>query len=157
VSGNVLCDVSPYDRILVIRKTGTYPVINVPDKTFVDKGMLYCAIIEKETAGKNVYSLVYRHGKNGCAYIKRCKIEQFILNRGYSLVPEGSVPLALTLEQKGYAVVNYKPKPRVRVLQESFDISEYLIKGPKAQGVRLANREARSARFAKTPPEDSEE
>jgi topoisomerase-4 subunit A len=157
VSGNVICDVSPYDRILVIRKTGTYSVISIPDKTFVDKGMLHCAIFEKETAGNNIYTVVYRHGKNGCAYIKRCKIEQFILNRGYSLVPEGCVPLAFTLEQKGYAVVNYKPKPRVRVLQESFDIADYLVKGPKAQGVRLANREARSARFAKTPPSDDSE
>jgi len=34
VNGNVLLDVSPYDRVLVIRKTGAYSVINVPDKLF---------------------------------------------------------------------------------------------------------------------------
>ncbi len=154
VNGNVICDVSQYDRILVIRKSGTYSIIDVPDKLFVDKGMLHCAIFDKETAGDIVYTVVYRHGATNAPYIKRCKIEQYILNKGYQLVPEGCTPLAFTTEPDAYAIVNYKPKPRVRVLQETFEIDGFLVKGVKAGGVRLANREVRSARVTKTKPEE---
>jgi len=47
--------------------------------------------------------------------------------------------------------INYKPKPRLRVLQETFRVSDYTIKGVKARGVRLASREVKSARFVKVP------
>lgn len=154
VNGNVICDVSQYDRVLVIRKSGTYSLVDVPDKLFVDKGMLYCALFEKETAADIIYTVVYRHGTTGAPYIKRCKLEKFILNKGYQLVPEGCKPVAFTTEKEMFAVVTYKPKPRVRVLQETFDIQDFLVKGARAGGVRLANREVKSARFAKTAPEE---
>ncbi len=44
-------------------------------------------------------------------------------------------------------VVDYKPKPRVRVIQEKFDCEEFLVKGNRAKGVRLANREVKSGKF----------
>jgi topoisomerase-4 subunit A len=60
-NGNLLFDVSQYDRILVIRKSGIYSVVNVPDKLFVDKGMFYCGFINKDT----VFTVVYKHPSNG--------------------------------------------------------------------------------------------
>jgi topoisomerase-4 subunit A len=156
VSGSAICDVSPYDRILVIRKTGTYSVMDAPDKLFVDKGMLHCAIFDKETAPNIVYTLVYRDAAKGSPCLKRCTIEQFILEKGYQIVPDGATPLALTTEKDAFAIVNYKPKPYVRILQESFAVKDYLVKGVKAGGVRLANREARNARFARERPSEAD-
>jgi topoisomerase-4 subunit A len=43
--------------------------------------------------------------------------------------------------------VKYKKKPMLRVLAEDFDVDDYLIKGVRAQGVRLATKEVSSARF----------
>ena len=149
VNGNVLFDVSAYDRILVIRKSGVYSVIDVPDKMFVDKGMLYCGFADKETTANTVFSVVYKTPK-GVPYLKRCKIERFILNRGYSIVPEGCTPVKLTTDPSQNLTVEYKPKPRVRVLQEEFFVDEFLVKGVKAAGVRLANRELKSAKFVKS-------
>lgn len=149
VNGNVLFDVSAYDRILVIRKSGAYSVIDVPDKMFVDKGMLYCGFADKETTANTVFSVVYKTPK-GVPYLKRCKIERFILNRGYSIVPEGCTPVKLTTDSSQNLIVEYKPKPRVRVLQEEFFVDEFLVKGVKAAGVRLANRELKSAKFVKS-------
>lgn len=149
VNGNSMLDVSVYDRILVIRKTGTYSVIDVPDKLFVDRGMLYCGLMEKETAENTIFNVVYKNNKTGAPFLKRCKIEKYILNKGYSIVPEGCTPLKLTTDSDQQVVVDYKPKPRVRVLQETFSISDFLVKGVKASGVRLANREVKSAKFSK--------
>lgn len=145
VNGNVLFDVSLYDRVLVIRRGGTYSVINAPDKLFVDKGMLYCGFIDKSV----VFSTIYRDEKTKFPYIKRCKIEQFILNKGYSLVPEKCTVLKLTIDLSGTVHCEYKPKPRLKVLEEHFPIEEFLIKGAKASGVRLANKELKSLRLTK--------
>jgi topoisomerase-4 subunit A len=147
VNGSSLFEVSPYDRIIVIRKGGTYSVSNVVDKTFVDKGMLYCGFADKDTLANTVFTMVFRNDETGYPYIKRCRIEQFILNKGYSIVPERCTPLKLTTNQHVELLVEYKPGPRIRVLEEKFAISDYLIKGAKSGGVRLAAREIKSAKF----------
>lgn len=116
VNGTVLFDVSQYDRVLVIRRSGMYSVINAPDKLFVDKGMLYCGFIDKSV----VFSTIYRDEKTKFPHIKRCKIEQFILNKGYSLVPEKCTVLKLTTDPSGTIHCEYKPKPRLKVLEEQF-------------------------------------
>jgi len=148
VNGNVLFDVSLYDRVLVIRKSGMYSVVNVPDKLFVDKGMLHCGFVNKET----IFTVVYKHPVSNYPYIKRCAIEQFILNKAYSLVPEGAAVQMFSTEPDGTISAEYKPKPYLRVLEEKFPLSQFLIKGVKAQGVRLANKEAKSVRFVRPGP-----
>ena len=147
-NGNVLFDVSPYDRVLVIRKSGIYSVVNVPDKLFVDKGMLHCGFINKDT----VFTVVYKHASNANPYIKRCKIEQFILQKTYWLVPEGSTVQLFSTEIDGSILAEYKPKPHLRVLEEKFPLADFLVKGVKAQGVRLANKEAKNIKWVKPGP-----
>jgi topoisomerase-4 subunit A len=147
VNGISLFDVSPYDRILVIRKTGAYSVSDVPDKAFVDKGMLYCGFADRETTSKTVFTVVFKDDETGFPYIKRCQIEQFILNKGYSIVPEKCTPLKLTTDPHAELQVEYKPLPRIRVLEETFKVKDYLIKGSKSGGVRLASREVKSVKF----------
>jgi len=146
-NGGGLFDVSQYDRILVIRKTGAYSVQNVPDKLFVDKGMYYCGLADKDELAKVTFTVVYKDNETGHPYIKRCQIDQFILNKGYSIVPENCTPIRLTTAMDGTVDVEYKPAPRIRVLNESFKIKDYLVKGVKSKGVRLAPREVKSARF----------
>jgi topoisomerase IV subunit A len=148
VNGTALFDVSPYDRVLVVRKTGAYSVADVADRAFVDKGMLYCGFADKETCAKTVFTVVFRDDETGYPYIKRCQIDQFILNKGYSIVPEKCTPLKLTTDPNAELQVEYKPLPRIRVLEETFKVSDYLVKGVKAGGVRLASREIKAAKFA---------
>ena len=140
--GNVLFDVSQYDRILVLRKTGAYSVIDVPEKLFVDKGMLYCGFADHETCAKTVFTVIYKNEKE-YAHIKRCRIEKFILSKGYSIIPDNCTVLKATTLEDVCLTVNYKPRPRLRVLQETFNVSDYAIKGVKARGVRLANKEVK--------------
>ena len=143
VNGTVLFDVSPYDRILVIRSTGAYSMIDAPEKLFVDKGMLYCGFIDED----RVYTVIYKEGKTNYPYIKRCKIDRFILNKGYSLIPDGCRPLKLTIESGQQIEVDYKPKSRVRILSEEFQVDEFPVRGNRARGIRLATREVKTVRL----------
>ncbi len=142
VNGNVLFDVSQYDRVLVIRKDGTYSVIDVPDKLFIDKGMLHCGFIDRDL----VFNVVYRDGK-GFAYIKRCIIEKFILGKVYELVPEGCKLLKLTTDSDKTVALDYKPRPRLRKLNEEFSIAQYPVRGLRAGGIRLAAKELQSCKI----------
>jgi len=144
--GQELFDVSPYDRILVIKKDGSYSVMDVPEKLFVDTGMLSCGHADKDILPNRVFSILYQNAR-GDTYLKRCRIEQFILDKQYSIVPAGAKVLKLTTRTEGQAVLKYKPAPRLRVLEESFDLDDYLIKSVKASGVKLTSKKVSSADF----------
>ncbi|MBN1617110.1 MAG: DNA topoisomerase IV subunit A [Spirochaetales bacterium] len=145
-AGNEILRVTPYDRVLVMRKTGMYAVMDVPERIFVDKGMLYCGFSDKEALAKILFTLIYRDPKTGYPYIKRCRIGGCILNRDYFLVPAGAEVLYAGTKEKASVTVYYEPKARLKTKEQTFKIHDYPEKGLKAQGVRLAPRAAASAR-----------
>jgi topoisomerase-4 subunit A len=63
------------------------------------------------------------------------------MNKEYSLVPEGAEVFHVDTRQKFSFTIRYAPKPRLKVLQESFRAQDYLVKGLKTGGVRLAAKE----------------
>ena len=139
VEGTHVAHVSLYDRVLVVRKDGSYSVMDAPDKLFVGKGMLYGGFPEKE----QIFNVVYRD-KSGATCLKRCCIDKYILNRGYDLVPEGGKLLKLSLDSDATVELEYKPVPRLRVLEESFKIADYPVRGLKAGGIRLSKKETKT-------------
>ena len=142
VNGNLQLDVSPYDRVLFIRKDGSYSVVDAPEKLFVGKGMLHCGFPDRDL----VFSVLYKDS-NGYPFIKRSRIDKFILSRTYALVPEGGQLLRLTTNSDRRVSLDYKPKPRLRVLQEEFAIADYPVRGLKAGGIRLATRELKTCKL----------
>ncbi len=141
VEGTHVAHVSLYDRVLVVRKDGSYSVMDAPDKLFVGKGMLYGGFPDKE----QIFNVVYRD-KSGATCLKRCCIDKYILNRGYDLVPEGGKLLKLSLDSDATVELEYKPVPRLRVLEESFKIADYPVRGLKAGGIRLSKKETKTVR-----------
>ena len=118
-------------------------MVDAPEKLFVDKGMLFCGFVDEDRD----YNILYKENKTGYLYIKRCRIDRFILNRGYELAPEGCRILKLTTDSKRTIQARFKPKPRVRITEEKFVIADYPVRGNKARGIRLANREVQTAKF----------
>ncbi len=147
--GKPLFNISVYDRILIVRKSGVYSTINVPEKIFVDKGLLYCGLADKEILSRVVFSIIYKDKKTGFAYLKRCRIEKYILEKGYLIVPEACTILKFTIKKDLLIHLFYKPKPRLRVLEEKFELNKFLVKGVKAAGVKLSSREIQSVKLLK--------
>ena len=154
-SGEEICRVTPYDRILFMRRSGIYTVMTVPDKLFADTGMWYCGLADKEELSKVLFTVIYRDPKTQYAYIKKCRIEQYIMNRDYMIAPDGMEILYIgTIKDFNFKLV-YVKKPRVKITEEVFSTKSYEEKGLKAQGVRLATREVESFEIVKTKPKTS--
>ena len=148
-TGTELFKVSPYDRIVVLRKSGIYTVCDVPEKLFVDKGMWYCGSADKDELSKVLFTLIFRDPKTKFCFIKRCRIGQFILNRNYFIMPEGMELLHVDTRKKFEFTLKYAHKPRVKILEENFNAGDYEEKGLKSIGVRLASRETEKVVVAK--------
>jgi len=144
-TGRVLFQVSSYDRVIIIRRTGAYSVINVPERLFVDKGMLHCAMADKEEMAKTTITAVYKDKAKGIPYIKRCVIDAFILDKGYTLIDDDYQMLCLTADKNASVRVTYVPKARLKIREETFKVSRFPVRGLKAGGFKLSSRAAETA------------
>ncbi len=149
-SGEELFPVHEFDRVLVIRHDATYKVMDVPKKMFVQKDMHFCVLADKDELAKHVYTLIFQQKSTGYLYIKRTTITKFILEKEYDLLPSDSKLLAFTTQTKGRVVLKYKKKPGLRVLEEEFPVSDFLVKGVTAGGVRLTTKAVSSMKLTKS-------
>lgn len=141
-SGEVVAELSPFDRILVIRGNGLWSVTDIPEKAFIGPKAVYVGEANKDTIAPIIFTLIYAEPKTGYPCIKRFRIEGWIMNKDYALLPDGCTVLHGDTRSKFSFTVNYKPKPRLKVLTETFKAQDFAVKGIKAGGVRLAAKEA---------------
>ncbi|MCQ2586564.1 MAG: DNA topoisomerase IV subunit A [Treponema sp.] len=150
VPGGVeLFKVTPFDKILFVRKSGIYSVSETPDKLFVGPELRYCGFADKESLSKTLFTVLYRDPETQFVYIKRCKIQGFIMNRDYFFAPDGMEVLHVDSRKEFEFSLNYVKKPRLKVLTEKFKASDYEEKTLKAKGVRVSNKEVQTISVTK--------
>ena len=137
-----MCEVSPFDRILAIRKNGMYTVMELPEKAFVGAEAWWVGVADKDALSGTTFTIIYKEKDSGFPCIKRCVIEGWIMNKDYFLVPDGAQVLHIDTREKFTFSVKYAPKPRLKVLSEDFKAQNYNVRGLKAGGIRLAAKEA---------------
>jgi topoisomerase-4 subunit A len=141
VTGETVAEVSPFDRILTVRQNGIYTVQDLPDKLFIGGGAWWIGVADKDELSKTIFTIIYKEAETGYPCIKRCVIEGWIMNKEYSLIPEGTEVLLIDTRKKFAFTAHYVPKPRVKIKTEVFKVQDFAVKGLKAGGVRLAARE----------------
>lgn len=139
--GTELLKITPYDRIVFVRKSGIYSVTEAPNKVFVGPELRYCGFADKDEISKILFTVLYRDPETQFVYIKRCRIGGYIMNRDYFFAPEGMEVLHVDTRKSFKFTLNYVPKPRLKVLKEVFKADAFAEKGVKAQGVRVAAKE----------------
>lgn len=139
--GTELLKITPYDRIVFVRKSGIYSVTEAPNKVFVGPELRYCGFADKDEISKILFTVLYRDPETQFVYIKRCRIGGYIMNRDYFFAPEGMEVLHVDTRKSFKFTLNYVPKPRLKVLKEVFKADVFAEKGVKAQGVRVAAKE----------------
>jgi len=146
--GTTQLEVNAFDRVLIIRKDGTYQVIDAPEKEFVGKGMLYCGFADKGELEKIVFTVLYQETTYKYLFLKRCQILSFMLKKAYSLIPEGNYKMVkLSTHPNAELTVKYKPKTGLRIMEEQFYFSDYLVKNVKANGVRIVVKDVASLKL----------
>jgi topoisomerase-4 subunit A len=144
VTGETVAELSSFDRILVVKQNGTWSVSDLPEKAFVGPDAWYVGVADKEALSDKVFTIIYKEAESGYPCIKRCIIEGWIMNKEYSLVPEGGAVLHVDTRPKFSFTVHYVPKPRLKVLKENFKAQSFTVRGHKTGGVRLSPREVKS-------------
>jgi topoisomerase-4 subunit A len=119
-----------------------YSVTELPEKAFVGEDAWWIGVADKEELSGTIFTIIYREQGTGYPCIKRCVIECWIMNKDYFLVPDGAVILHVDTREKFTFSVKYVPKPRLKVLSEAFRAQDYNVRGLKAGGLRLSNKEA---------------
>ena len=133
---------SEYDRLLLIFRDGLYKVVPVPDKLFVGPDVHWLGIVHNDL----VFNLIYRHGLENLAYVKRFAMPKFILNREYRLFDEdkrSTILLLLTGKAGLRARVSFAPSGRAKYNAVEIEFDDCLIKNASAKGKRIANRTVR--------------
>ncbi|MDR2864307.1 MAG: DNA topoisomerase IV subunit A [Spirochaetaceae bacterium] len=158
VGGDLVAEVSPFDRILIIKRGGIWTVQDIQDKVFIGENAWWIGLADKDVLAKTVFTVIYKDKKSGLAYIKRCVIEGWIMNKEYSLLTgaaaesdeqEKTEILLVSAQQKFSFTLRYVPKPRLKVLEEEFKAHKFIVKGIKAGGVRLSAKEVKRVDFKK--------
>jgi len=143
-SGEELLKVTPYDRVLFVRKSGIFSVTESPNKIFVGPGLRYCGLADKDSLSKVLFTVIYKDPETQFIYVKKCKIAAYIMNRDYFFAPDGMEVLHVDTRKNFTFTANYVPKPRVKVLTEKFKTDGFEEKGLKAKGVRVVAKEVES-------------
>lgn len=154
--GIELLKVTPYDKVLYVRKSGIWSVSESPKKIFVGPQLKYCGLADKENLAKVLFTIIYREPETQFVYIKRCKIAAFIMNRDYFFAPDGMEVLHIDTRKDFAFALNYVKKPRVKILTEKFKASDYEEKSLKAKGVRVASKEVQTIQVQAEQPKTGE-
>lgn len=133
-----ICDCSDIDDVIVFLRNGKYMITKVKDKTFVGKDILYIEVFNKNEK-RRIFNLIYRDGKNGIIYMKRCNIPALIRDKEYDLTQgtEDSKILYFSSNPNGEAEllkVYLRPKPRLKKTVIDLDFSELTVKGRSSMG-----------------------
>lgn len=143
--GSEVMKVSPFDRILYVRHNGMYTVTDVPEKVFIDKGMWFCQIADKEKINPILFTIIFRDPKTHIASIKRCRIASWIMNRDYFFAPDGMEVLHIDTRDNFTFTLCYENKTRGKS-EEKFKAQDFEEKGLKTLGVRLSQRAVESVK-----------
>ena len=140
-----ICNCSMLDDIIIFYKDGKYKVVKVSEKMFVGKNVLYVNVFQRND-NRTIYNVVYRQGKNGAYFIKRCAVVGVTREREYDLTQgtEGSKIYYFSANPNGEAEtirVLLKPKARQRILAFEKDFSEISIRGRDTMGNILTKSE----------------
>lgn len=140
-----VCNCSMLDDIIIFYKDGSYKIVKVSDKMFVGKNVLYVNVFHRNDK-RTIYNVIYKNGKNGPYYIKRCAVVGVSRDKEYDLTQgePGSKVYYFSANPNGEAEtvrVILKPKPRQKILAFEKDFSEIAIRGRDAMGNILTKSE----------------
>lgn len=127
-----------FDKILLLYRDGTYNVINIPEKQYVNtekNKVVWAGIADKKT----VLNVAYKDPKTNLYFAKRFIVAKFILDKTYRYLEEG-MDLQYISTQPPIFEMQYVPKARQSSGKGEYNFEAALVKAVSSKGVRMAPR-----------------
>ena len=134
VKGTAVFRCSPLDRLILVWDSGHYQIVSPPDKLFVDKNLLYFGIFSRE----QVFTVVYNTSKT--TFLKRFVFGGAIMNRDYNCAQDGSKIKYITDRPVKEIRLKYRHVKGARIDEQTFDLNEVPVRGPKTRGNQVTKR-----------------
>lgn len=142
VGGDTILECTNFDKLLLFFKDGTYTVINIPEKQYVHhegNKVIYVGVADKVS----VFSAIYKDPKTHICYAKRFVVSQFILDKTYRYIEEGTELAFLSTQPNVVVELQYMPKLNQKMAKEIIELNSFLVKGVSAKGVRMSKKEVK--------------
>ncbi len=134
VSADIQFLCTNFDKLLLFHKDGTYKVINIPEKQYVE-GIEWAGIADKKT----IVNVLYQNKETKEVWLKRFIVEQFILDKTYRYLDE-NMELKGISAREGLVVAFSSAKEKKEI-----PVGEIAVKSVQTRGVRLSNQKVKKA------------
>lgn len=136
--GELVCDCSDIDDIIVFRKDGKMVVTRIADKTFVGKDIIHVDVWKKNDE-RTTYNLIYVDAKSGVSKAKRFNVTAITRDKEYDLTMgnPNSKTLYFSANPNGEAelvTITLSQGCSARIKVFDFGFSDIEIKGRASQG-----------------------
>lgn len=131
VAGDLSFTCTNFDKILVCFQDGTYKVIAIPEKQYLEKAA-WVGVADKKT----ILHAIYKNKKTGQGWAKRFVVDKFILEKTYSYLAEGEEFLMVSSEADHLVEVHCAGKAGVKSI--FLDWNEVPLKAAHTRGIRIA-------------------
>lgn len=128
-----------FDKLLILFKDGSYTVINIPEKQYVQHNgaeVVYVGVADKKT----ILSAAYKDPKTHFCYAKRFVVDKFIVDKSYRYFDEGMNLEFISTEPNNTVELQFISKMKQKSDKMSFQLESIAIKGVGAKGLRMAVR-----------------
>ncbi|MCF7791173.1 MAG: DNA topoisomerase IV subunit A [Victivallales bacterium] len=141
-----------YDHLICIEKSGRYKVISIPQKVYA--GRLYYF---NKYSKNNVYSVIYKEKKTGVYYVKRTKVDKFIRDKEYNLIPKGCQLEQLTIRDNSIYECILEMGKRKKTEKVKVDFSQVQMRNPGTRGFKLTDKKIKKIVFTGFADTDEKE
>lgn len=148
MTGPEVLECTNYDKLLIMFNDGSYQVINIPEKQYVNhegNKAVFVGVADKKT----VMSVVYKDPKTSLCFAKRFIVEKFILEKIYRYVDEGMTVEFISPEPNQTIELQFIPKVNQKSAKAVFPMESTLVKGVTAKGIRMSTRAIKKVLIAK--------
>ncbi len=146
IAGAALFECSSLDKLLLVWKDGRYKIVSPPEKLFVDTGLIYCAVLDRE----RVLTVVY--GDSFFTYIKKFTPGGSVTNREYRCIARGSDIRLLAADDPPLLYVRYAGSESQSIKQQEFPTEPLPVKDRDARGAMLTSK--KTSYIGKAKPAD---
>jgi topoisomerase-4 subunit A len=140
VTGSNSFECTNFDKILIFYSNGTYRVINIPEKQYINQqgcSISYVGVADK----KSVFNIVCRDTKTHLYYAKRFVVDKFIIDKVYNFIEKELELITVSTKPDLNVELTYVPKVNQRTSKTIFNFKDMPVKGVSALPRKMSPRE----------------